>query len=1217
MSSPFLERPESDWIASNALAFAIFDGFPVSPGHALIIPKRLVATWFDASAEEQQALMALVETVKARLDAEYQPDGYNVGINVGEAGGQTVFHLHVHLIPRYHGDMDDPRGGVRHVIPWKGNYKRAPVTRLATGGDDPFQNHLLPLFHDADDIAIVAAFVQDTGLLQLQRPIREASARGARVRLLTGDYLDLTAPDALRRLLGWLGPNLEARVFEVRDGVSFHPKAWRFERAGRGVAFVGSSNLSAMALGRGIEWNLRLDRDEDRPGWQRLVAGFEALWTDATPLTADWVERYARRERPTRPTAQALDEHGDAEEPEEDAQPAPHAIQREALDALAAARAERRGRALVVLATGLGKTWLAAFDVVAAFRDAPAPPKVLFIAHREEILDQAAVTLGAALMRRWPRATVDFCVGAAGELGADLVVASVQKLSREPWLERAASYRWDYVIVDEVHHATAPSYRRVLDALDAAFVLGLTATPGRDDEADLLGLFDDHLAFRADLDRGIESGLLVPFRYFGLRDTTDYAHIPWRNRRFDPAALAEAVQTQARMERLWEAWQSHPGHRTLVFCASLAHANFVRDWLSSKGVRVAAVHSGEGSDDRSLALARLRAGELDAVAAVDMFNEGVDLPAVDRVAMLRPTESSVLFLQQLGRGLRLAPGKDAVTVIDFVGNHKVFLERMRMLVSLGARQPGTDALAALLETGQTTLPAGCSVDVELEAIDLLRHIRRSGRSELERAYRELRDLRDDRPTVGDLYRLGLEPGRLRGPGRGWFDFVRSEGDLTPDELAVLDACGEWLRELETSAMTKSFKAVVLHVLLEQDALHEGMSLTRIAGRSYRYLLRSPELMTDLDGVFPAPREVSPEKWRTYWRGNPIAAWTRGRFFEIAEVDGEPHLKPRFAAPEGLAQVLAALTRELVDVRLAQYRDRLKRAGGAQVGEVVREAFTAVPGWTGRDPYLVLGDTARTYRHIIVAEVDGAPWEFSVAGGTCKEALPQGTRPRRNRLPDLLRRWFGPDAGQPGRGNGASVTFTPTGGDDGMWHIAISPSAADMPHASSADAESSTGHVIIGPWTRVRAYPTLRAAAGALGDGISHEIVEAGARLVLADGARWATDPDIFLVRVDGDSMDGGAAPIRDGAWIALRHARGVGLAAIEGKVALVQVGDDTGGFAWQLKRVVRDGRGWRLRSDNPERPSFTATADTVVIATLVAVLDDDAVRDAEAPVEVD
>ena len=133
MSSPFLERPESDWIASNALAFALFDGFPVSPGHALVIPRRLVATWFEATEDEQRALMALVEEVKQRLERDFKPDGYNIGINVGEAGGQTVFHLHVHLIPRYRGDMDDPRGGVRHVIPWKGNYKKAAVTRLATG----------------------------------------------------------------------------------------------------------------------------------------------------------------------------------------------------------------------------------------------------------------------------------------------------------------------------------------------------------------------------------------------------------------------------------------------------------------------------------------------------------------------------------------------------------------------------------------------------------------------------------------------------------------------------------------------------------------------------------------------------------------------------------------------------------------------------------------------------------------------------------------------------------------------------------------------------------------------------------------------------------------------------------------------------------------------------------------------------------------------------
>ncbi len=1178
MSSPFLERAESDWIASNALAFAIFDGYPVSPGHALIIPKRLVATWFEATLEEQQAIMALVEVVKARLDREYQPDGYNIGINVGEAGGQTVFHLHVHLIPRYRGDMDDPRGGVRHVIPWKGNYKKTPVTRLATGGDDPFQAHLGPLFSEADDIAIVAAFIQDTGLLQLARPIREACARGARVRILTGDYLDITAPEALQRLLGWVGPNLLARVFEVRDGASFHPKAWRFDSAARGVAFVGSSNISGMALGRGIEWNLRLDRDEDRPGWQRLVSSYEALWLASTPLSRDWIERYAARGRPTREWLGLREGDGDTWSPSAGL-PTPHDIQREALDALAKAREERRGRSLVVLATGLGKTWLAAFDVVEAHATSATPPRVLFVAHREEILDQAAVTLGAALGRKWPGVRVDFCAGAAGNLEADLVVASVQKVSRQPWLSRLLAIRWDYVIVDEVHHATAPSYRKVLDPLEATFTLGLTATPSRDDEADLLSLFDDHLAYRADLDRGIDAGLLVPFCYFGLRDTTDFAHIPWRNRRFDTAALANAVQTQARMERLWEAWQARPGRRTLVFCVSIGHADFTCDWLRARGVRVDVVHSGPGSSDRELALARLRANEVDAVITVDMFNEGVDVPEVDRVAMLRPTESTVLFLQQLGRGLRKAQGKASVTVLDFVGNHRIFLERIRQLISLAARSQ-KDPVTAILSGAPLALPAGCSVDIELEAIDMLRRLRANGRNEVERVYRELRSAHDERPRIGDLFRIGISPQGLRSVSRGWFDFVRAEGDLSADEAAVLDATGEWLRELETSAMTKCFKAVVISVLLEQDALQTGMALTSLAERSHRLLARSPELLEDLEGIFPDPHAPPAKRWQSYWRINPIAAWTRGRFFRLERRDEVEHLVPVFQAPAGLEPVLAEMTRELIDYRLAQYRRRRMRE------EEGPQSLVATLGWTGRDPCLEVRD--ETTPGVLVAEVEGERWEFRFDGRRCTEAAPARPGPRRNRLPDLLRRFFGPEAGQPERGAG-EVAFTR--GEEG-WTFTV---RGEIPKANEAGAE------VIPLMRRVRAYPTLRAAAGALEAPVDAAAIAHEERLVTGEALAF-DDPEVFLVKVTGDSMDGGVRPIPDGAWVAMKLARGVGLGALEGKVALVQVADENHGFAWQLKRVVRGPGGWLLRSDNPERPSFSATSATTPIATLVAVL---------------
>ncbi|HTN84343.1 MAG TPA: HIT domain-containing protein [Sorangium sp.] len=192
MTSPFLEAPGSAWVASNSLAFALRDRFPVSPGHTLVIPRRLVSTWFDATVEERAAIFELVAAVKRQLDQELRPDGYNIGINAGEAAGQTVMHLHVHVIPRFRGDVDDPRGGVRHVIPGKGNYLAGRPSPLATGGaDDPFLRHIAPIFARATDVATLAAFVQESGLDVLEGHVFAALARGARGRL--GQQLGLSA----------------------------------------------------------------------------------------------------------------------------------------------------------------------------------------------------------------------------------------------------------------------------------------------------------------------------------------------------------------------------------------------------------------------------------------------------------------------------------------------------------------------------------------------------------------------------------------------------------------------------------------------------------------------------------------------------------------------------------------------------------------------------------------------------------------------------------------------------------------------------------------------------------------------------------------------------------------------------------------------------------------------------------------------------------------
>jgi HKD family nuclease len=598
--SPFQQLPASEWVASNELAFAVRAPLPASPGHTLVIPRRRVASYFEASAAEKAALWALVDEVKAALDEQLHPDGYDVGFKTSAGAGQTLLHAHIDVIP---------------LLPQR--EERQPS--LATGGErDPLSKHLWPLFATATDIAIVAAFVTETGLTLLEQWVFAALRAGARVRVVTGDYLAFNQVDALRQLLGWSQLDLRShdapleaprrgqlrvRVVETAqlDGSerAFHPKSWLFESPTFGVAFVGSSNVSRSALETGIEWNLRVERAIDPIAYASVHAAVDALWGTASELTASWIDAYAQR---VAQSPRALPP-GDGDDERLEAPPSPHEFQEEALVALARAREQGRRRALVVLATGLGKTWLAAFDVQSFAQSARRWPRVLFLAHREELLAQAARTFRRLLVAARQPALVGWCAGDLMQPDAAVVLGSIQKLCRPENLARIAAERFDYVVIDEAHHADAPSYRRLLDALDPTFLLGITATPDRADEGDILGMFDDFVAYRADLGVGIQKGRLVPFAYHGVRDDIDYAQLPWRNRRFEPAALAAAAQTQRRMERLWAARREHPATRSLVFCCSIEHARFAADWLrerrvGERNVRVDAVFAGPGSADR-------------------------------------------------------------------------------------------------------------------------------------------------------------------------------------------------------------------------------------------------------------------------------------------------------------------------------------------------------------------------------------------------------------------------------------------------------------------------------------------------------------------------------------------------------------------------------------------------------------------------------------------
>ncbi len=945
------------------------------------------------------------------------------------------------MIPRYKNDAANPRGGVRNVIAEKADYlargddpllavKAPHHSPLVHGGEDQLLPHLLAHLDYAMAVDIAVAFVLPSGIAKIESRLRDVLDRGGHIRLLTGDYLGVTDPVALRRLLdlqnrpGSSG-RLELRVFETKT-VSFHPKAYIFRTPpSDGIAFVGSSNLTATALTSGVEWNYRIVSSRDVAGLVEITRQFDRLFAHSSTrlLNEDWIQAYAKR-RPESTAERGLTKlslvadrvrhppsplSGVAAEILEPP-PEPHEIQREALDALAATRAEGNTAALVVLATGLGKTWLSAFDSMNGdFR------RVLFVAHREEILNQARSTF----RRIAPDAPLGLFVGAEKSPTARVVFASVQTLTRAKNLQAFAADAFDYIIIDEFHHACARTYRKLIDYFEPRFLLGLTATPERTDGGDLLSLCQENLAYRCDLLRGIQLDHLSRFKYFGVPDLIDYKNIPWRSRRFDEEALTLAAATQERAQNALDQLARLGGDRTLAFCVSIRHAEFMSDFFCNRGVPAAAVHSGPTGAPRTVSLERLQSGELKVLFAVDIFNEGLDLPAIDTILMLRPTESRILWQQQFGRGLRKADGKQHLRVIDYIGNHRIFLNGVRALLGAGTSDREVSLALQRLETGDDGLPPGCEVTYDLEAKSILRALIRPPKAEeaLESFCRTFHELHGERPTASEAFHEGYNPRSVRHRAGSWIRFLDSIGELAATHREALAAGGDFLDALESTPMTKSFKMLLLLALLNRDSLPGALPLEELAEAFARLARRNTRLRADVGDALE-----NPEKLGRLLEVNPIAAWvggsgTGGRpFFSYAD----KVLRFDTAVPPQLRTPLQELVREIADWRLAEYLDR---PGGMRE----TEGFLCKVIHSGGIPILKLPDrssTAGIPDGWTTANADGHEYEAKFAKIAVNVLRRRGSDT--NVLPELLRTWFGPDAGRPGTRFQVSVEPTESG-----------------------------------------------------------------------------------------------------------------------------------------------------------------------------------------------
>ncbi len=835
----------------------------------ILAPRRHVARWRDLSGSEQAALGASIGSAQTRLETAET----TARVTLIETGG----HLHLRIDPPI--IVPGPLPGMPHDRP------------LISGGEDALYAHLRPLIDRAKAVDLSVSFLMASGVRMVLPHLRDLLARGGQLRLLTGDYLGVTEPAALR-LIADLEGERQLHVFRAAQ-IPFHPKAWMLTFAGDGGALiVGSSNLSRSALTDGIEWNLRHVDSVDPAPLLAAHAAFEALLArpEVTKLTPAWIDAYEQR----RVAALPIITGAPLEAPE--TAPIPHEVQAEALTALRATRAKGYGAGLVVLATGLGKTFLAAFDSVSAVR-------VLFVAHREEILTQAMAAFRAVR----PRARLGRYSGDEKDPEADIVFASVQTLARNAHLSRFDPSAFDYIVVDEFHHASAATYRRIIGHFQPGFLLGLTATPDRSDGGDLLGLCEENLVYECDLWSGIDRGLLSPFHYFGVPDPVEYAQIPWRSGRFDEAALTQAVATEARAENALEQLAKRGGKKTIGFCVSRRHADFMAEFAQARGLRAVAVHSGDTSAPRGSALKALEDGDLDIVFAVDMFNEGVDVPSIDTVLMLRPTESPVIWLQQLGRGLRRSANKTHLAVIDYIGNHRIFLTKLRALLKVGA---GDGALRLALERFENKLiqfPAGCEVTYDLQAFDILRSLIRQPRDgeELAAFYRDFRERHGTRPTASEVQQAGFNP--VRTGHAGWLGFVADMGDLSEAQRAAWGAHRALLEEIETTRMTRSYKMLVLRAMIEAGAFPGRIALNDLVDRVARQARRNPQIKTDLS--------VDPDDapgLRAVMLQQPLRILADTEWFRL----GQATFETSFDDAETAAMM--ALASELVDWRLMRY-----------------------------------------------------------------------------------------------------------------------------------------------------------------------------------------------------------------------------------------------------------------------------------------------------------
>ena len=538
------------------------------------------------------------------------------------------------------------------------------------------------------------AFITTSGVATLMNTLIELKKRNIKGRIVASKYLNFTQPLALERLLENFS-NIELRIAEHGD---FHAKGYLFRKGETYNMIIGSSNMTSAALSKNKEWNLKISAQKESYIMRNALGEFVKEFNKATPVTKQWLllynEIYQKGITPKQIAEVALEQNEEIR---------PNSMQKKALINLGELRAKGASKALLISATGTGKTYLSAFDV-AVFN----PSKCLYIVHRRNIAEAAMKTFKNVIGQN---KSYGLYSGAKRETEADFLFTTIQTMSRESNLNQFKADHFDYIIVDETHRAGAESYLRVIEYFDAQFLLGMTATPERTDGLDIFSLFDHNIAYEIRLHQALAENMLAEFHYYGVQDLTVDGQT------IEDKSEFRHLEADERINNILDTSDRYGTDdgviRGLVFCSRKEECKALSLAFNAKGYKTVALTGDNSEEDRKDAIDQLESDNhdrLDYIFTVDIFNEGIDIPRVNQILMLRPTNSAIIFVQQLGRGLRKVKGKQYVTIIDFIGNYQN--NYLVPIALYGDTSYNKDNLRKMISGGSKMIPGASTINFD-------------------------------------------------------------------------------------------------------------------------------------------------------------------------------------------------------------------------------------------------------------------------------------------------------------------------------------------------------------------------------------------------------------------------------------------------------------------------------------------------------------------------